>query len=375
MRRTLSSPTDTMVLGVLHRHVWILSHWQTLPTKSCQPPRNPPTNTAPFRPATCPAPPRPPPTPSPLSPRHAPPRGQPTTHTVPVKAGTPTTSSSFNTPGTRASTSQLSRGGGARCHSRRQRLGSPPRSINRSTSTSGELQGTPSATNVWAAGSSSAGVFRGAAAAADGGSSGRHLGPGSRARSSRAAASGGMARLRDVVDARTLRCLHPWVVSLLAASGIRFVPSVPQKDRWDYSLVKVRRVTLRSKVVLIACTRAVQSMSSGLSDVFFLERPLRWRRCSATDGDSGEACPPHLIGAGRPPPPSSRESCLLFMSGARARLSRLGGEPFFFAYERCWGHRWVVSLAPRLRDPVPSRAFSLPQGFGCRICEESGSKI
>lgn len=42
------------------------------------------------------------------------------------------------------------------------------------------------------------------------------------------------ARLREIVDVQTLRRLHPWVVSLLAGSGIRFVPSVPQKNRWEW---------------------------------------------------------------------------------------------------------------------------------------------
>lgn len=39
------------------------------------------------------------------------------------------------------------------------------------------------------------------------------------------------ARLKGVVGERTLRCLHPWVVSLLKASGIHFVPSVPARNR------------------------------------------------------------------------------------------------------------------------------------------------
>lgn len=39
------------------------------------------------------------------------------------------------------------------------------------------------------------------------------------------------ARLKGVVGERTLRCLHPWVVSLLKTSGIQFVPSVPTKHR------------------------------------------------------------------------------------------------------------------------------------------------
>eukprot|EP00903_Cladosiphon_okamuranus_P009830 g9343.t1 len=37
--------------------------------------------------------------------------------------------------------------------------------------------------------------------------------------------------LRGVVDERTLRCLHPWIVSVLAGSNIQFVPSVPHKFR------------------------------------------------------------------------------------------------------------------------------------------------
>lgn len=42
-------------------------------------------------------------------------------------------------------------------------------------------------------------------------------------------------RLREVVDERTLRCLHPWVVALLNTSGIQFVPSVPAKNRYTTS--------------------------------------------------------------------------------------------------------------------------------------------
>lgn len=33
------------------------------------------------------------------------------------------------------------------------------------------------------------------------------------------------------MDERTLQCLHPWIVSVLAGSDVQFVPSVPQKYR------------------------------------------------------------------------------------------------------------------------------------------------
>ncbi|CAB1110263.1 unnamed protein product [Ectocarpus sp. CCAP 1310/34] len=37
------------------------------------------------------------------------------------------------------------------------------------------------------------------------------------------------AGLTEIVDERILRCLHPWIVTLLARSGVQFVPSVPHK--------------------------------------------------------------------------------------------------------------------------------------------------
>lgn len=40
------------------------------------------------------------------------------------------------------------------------------------------------------------------------------------------------ARLTEIVEERTLRCLHPWIVTLLARSAVQFVPSVPHKHRY-----------------------------------------------------------------------------------------------------------------------------------------------
>lgn len=45
------------------------------------------------------------------------------------------------------------------------------------------------------------------------------------------AESGRRAVLTEIVDERILRCLHPWIVTLLARSAVQFVPSVPHKHR------------------------------------------------------------------------------------------------------------------------------------------------
>lgn len=100
--------------------------------------------------------------------------------------------------------------------------------------TSSRQGGSP---DTWAAGSFR--VFRGEVSAERSGTKagGSPIHPATRenmAGSRRArltAESRRRVRVTEIVDERTLRCLHPWIVTLLARSAVQFVPSVPHKHR------------------------------------------------------------------------------------------------------------------------------------------------
>ncbi|CAN0116143.1 unnamed protein product [Scytosiphon promiscuus] len=57
-------------------------------------------------------------------------------------------------------------------------------------------------------------------------------------------------RLRGIVDGKTLRRLHPWVVALLAGSGIQFVPSVPQNNRVGYRMHDANKIEILAETQL-----------------------------------------------------------------------------------------------------------------------------
>lgn len=118
-------------------------------------------------------------------------------------------------PGTRGSTSP----------SRNAPHPQHPRKPLRCTS-SGQQEG-------WATGSPplSRELFMGGSPYHPVGSRGRTTGGRHISRNTSTAESRRLERLRGVVDERTLRCLHPWIVSVLAGSDVQFVPSVPQKYR------------------------------------------------------------------------------------------------------------------------------------------------
>ncbi|CAM9190525.1 unnamed protein product, partial [Hapterophycus canaliculatus] len=70
------------------------------------------------------------------------------------------------------------------------------------------------------------------------------------------------ARLRGVVDGRTLQRLHPWVVALLAGSKIQFVPSVPQKNRVGYRMHDAKKMEILAETQL---TRRYWKLLDGVS--------------------------------------------------------------------------------------------------------------
>eukprot|EP00752_Nemacystus_decipiens_P004495 g4104.t2 len=83
------------------------------------------------------------------------------------------------------------------------------------------------------------------------------------ARKTSTAESMRLERLTGVVDKRTLRCLHPWIVSVLAESHVQFVPSVPQKHRVGYRMDDTKKVELRAEKQL---TRRYWRFLGGISD-------------------------------------------------------------------------------------------------------------
>ncbi|CBN74823.1 hypothetical protein Esi_0043_0102 [Ectocarpus siliculosus] len=158
----------------------------------------------------------------------------------------------------------------------RARVGSSHNTHQRTSSrhTSSRQGGSP---DTWADGSFR--VARGASSAEEsgrkaGGSPGhpaiRENIAGSRHDSRRARLTAESRRrvgLTEIVDGRILRCLHPWIVTLLARSAVQFVPSVPHKHRVGFRMDDTRKVEALAETQL---TRRYWRLLEGVSDAVSL---------------------------------------------------------------------------------------------------------
>ncbi|CAM9133217.1 unnamed protein product, partial [Ectocarpus sp. 4 AP-2014] len=75
------------------------------------------------------------------------------------------------------------------------------------------------------------------------------------------------AGLTEIVDERILRCLHPWIVTLLARSALQFVPSVPHKHRIGFRMDDTNKVGALAETQL---TRRYWRLLEGVSDAVSL---------------------------------------------------------------------------------------------------------
>ncbi|CAM9856752.1 unnamed protein product, partial [Ectocarpus sp. 8 AP-2014] len=73
--------------------------------------------------------------------------------------------------------------------------------------------------------------------------------------------------LTEIVDERILRCLNPWIVTLLARSAVQFVPSVPHKHRVGFRMDDTSKVEALAETQL---TRRYWRLLEGVSDAVSL---------------------------------------------------------------------------------------------------------